>query len=306
MTAMDMITILINLLMMTLRLSVPIALAAIGVSLSERSGVINLGVEGMMLFGALAAVVGAHLSGSAWVGVLVAMAMGVVLGGLYALCVLWFKANQSVIGIGLNAIASGLTVVMVKSIWRKEGISGTVAQMATFSVPVAQDLPVIGSMFLDQSPFIPLTLGITLFAAYVLLKTKVGLRLQAIGEHPLAAATAGIPVARYRTVSIIVGSCLAALGGAYLSVVHSNLFVNDMVAGRGFMAIAANILGGWNPIGSLLASLLFAFTQALRFQFSTGQIPDQLSQLIPYVITLGVLIGVGRKAKAPAKLGVLV
>jgi len=129
--------------------------------------------------------------------------------------------------------------------------------------------------------------------------------LQAIGENPLAAKTAGIPVERYRMLAIVTGSCLSALGGAYLSVVHSNLFVNNMVAGRGFIAIAANILGGWNPIGSLLASLLFAFTQTLRFQFSAVHIPDQVSQMIPYIITLAVLMGVGQKARSPAKLGVL-
>ena len=302
---MEILTTMVNLLMMTFRLSIPIALAAIGVTISERSGVINLGIEGIMLLGAMGAVVGSHIAGSAWIGLFVALATGVVVGGLYALFVLGFKANQSVIGIGLNSLASGLTVVTVKSIWNKEGISGTVDQLGTFTVPFLHKIPTIGTMMTDQSPLIPITLFVSLFAAYVLGRTKVGLRLTSIGEHPLAAATAGIPVMRYRTLAIIVGSALAALGGAYLSVVHSNLFVNNMVAGRGFMAIAANILGGWNPIGALLASLLFAFTQALRFQFSYIQMPEQISQLIPYVITLLVLVGVGRKAKSPAKLGVL-
>lgn len=302
---MDILYTIVNLVMMTLRLSIPIALAAIGVSISERSGVINLGIEGIMLLGAMAAVVGSHIFGSAWIGLLVALVTGIVIGGLYALCVLYFKANQSVIGIGLNSLASGLTVVTVKSIWNKEGISGTVDQLGTFTIPLLHKIPAIGSIFTDQSPLIIATLVIALFAAYVLAKTKIGLRLTSIGEHPLAAATSGIPVTKYRSIAILVGSALAALGGAYLSVVHSNLFVNNMVAGRGFMAIAANILGGWNPIGSLLASLLFAFTQALRFQFSYIQMPQQISQLIPYVITLLVLVGVGRKAKSPAKLGVL-
>lgn len=294
-----------NILMMTFRLAVPIALASIGVSLSERSGVVNLGTEGIMLLGALSGVVGSHFFGSAWIGVLVALVAGAIIGLLYALCVLTFKANQSVIGIGLNIMASGLSVVIVKFIWKKEGISGIVDQMATFSVPLLKQIPVFSVFFTDLSPFIPITLVIALAAWFFLWKTKAGLRLQAIGENPLAAATAGIPVARYRTVAIVAGSCLTALGGAYLSVVHSNLFVNNMVAGRGFIAIAANILGGWNPLGSLLASLLFAFTQALRFQFSAINVPDQISQMMPYVITLIVLIGVGRKTKSPAKLGAI-
>lgn len=295
----------VNMLMMTFRLAVPTALASIGVSISERSGVINLGIEGIMLLGALSGVVGSHIFGSAWMGILVALMTGAVIGLLYSLCVLRFEANQSVIGIGLNIIASGLSVVIVKFIWKKEGISGIVNQMSTYSIPVLKQIPVLGAFFIDQSPFIPLTLVIALVCSYFLWRTKVGLRLQAIGENPLAAATAGIPVERYRMLAIVAGSCLAAFGGAYLSVVHSNLFVNNMVAGRGFIAIAANILGGWNPMGSLLASLLFAFTQALRFQFSAVHIPDQISQMIPYVITLLVLIGVGRKTRTPAKLGVL-
>jgi len=295
----------VNILMMTFRLAVPIALASVGVSISERSGVINLGIEGIMLLGALGGVVGSHAFGSAWMGILVALITGAAIGFLYSLCVLRFEANQSVIGIGLNIVASGLSVVIVKFIWRKEGISGIVNQMSTYSIPVLRNIPVIGALFTDQSPFILLTLLIALLSSHIVWKTKVGLRLQAIGENPLAAATAGIPVERYRMFAIVTGSCLSALGGAYLSVVHSNLFVNNMVAGRGFIAIAANILGGWNPIGSLLASLLFAFTQALRFQFSAVHIPDQVSQMIPYIITLAVLMGVGRKARAPAKLGVL-
>jgi simple sugar transport system permease protein len=291
--------------MMTFRLAVPIALASIGVSISERSGVINLGIEGIMLLGALGGVIGSHAFGSAWAGILVALMTGAAVGILYALCVIRFKANQSVIGIGLNIVASGLSVVIVKFIWRKEGISGIVSQMSTYSIPLLRRIPVFGAFFVDQSPFILLTLVIAVAGSYFLWRTKAGLRLQAIGENPLAAATAGIPVARYRTLAIVVGSCLAALGGAYLSVVHSNLFVNNMVAGRGFIAIAANILGGWNPLGSLLASLLFAFTQALRFQFSAVHIPDQISQMIPYGITLLVLVGVGRRTRAPAKLGIL-
>ncbi len=234
-----------------------------------------------------------------------AVLTGVLVGALYAILVLWFRANQSVIGIGLNFLATGLTVVMVKSIWNKEGISGAVAQLDTFNIPILGDIPVIGALFVNQSPMILLTLICALVAAYVLGKTKVGLRLYAIGEHPLAAATTGIPVMKYRFIAIMIGSAFGALGGAYLSIVHSNLYVDNMVAGRGFMAIAANILGGWNPIGSLLASLLFSFTQALRFQFSYLKIPEQISQLIPYGITLLVLVGVGRKAKSPAKLGTL-
>jgi len=236
-------------------------------------------------------------------GILVALITGAVIGLLYSMCVLRFEANQSVIGIGLNIIASGLSAVIVKFIWKKEGMSGVVNQMSTYSIPILRNIPVIGAFFTDQSPFILLTLVIALLSSHVVWKTKVGLRLQAIGENPLAAKTAGIPVERYRMLAIVTGSCLSALGGAYLSVVHSNLFVNNMVAGRGFIAIAANILGGWNPIGSLLASLLFAFTQTLRFQFSAVHIPDQVSQMIPYIITLACAHGSRAESQVPGKIG---
>ncbi len=302
---MEFLTDIINLILMTFRLAVPIALASIGVSITERAGVINLGVEGIMLLGALGGVLGAHIFSSAAMGILSALFFGLITGGLYAFCVLYYKANQSVIGIGLNALASGLAAVTIKAVWDQEGMSGTVAQLGRFSIPFLSEIPLIGAFFRDQSPFILMTLVLALLSSWILWKSKAGLRLQAIGEHPMAAATAGINVTLYRTCAILAGSALAALGGAYLSIVHSNIFVANMVAGRGFMAIAANILGGWSPVGSLLASLLFACTQALRFQFSSGQIPDQLSQLVPYLITLLVLIAVGRKAKSPASLGKL-
>jgi simple sugar transport system permease protein len=134
-------------------------------------------------------------------------------------------------------------------------------------------------------------------------KTKIGLRLRAIGDHPQAAETVGINVTLYRYINVTLCGMLAGLAGSYLSIVQNNLFVQEMVAGRGFMAIAANIFGGWNPVGSMVASLIFAFAQALRLNLSDLNIPDQFIQMLPYVLTLIVLMGVAKKAKGPEALG---
>lgn len=295
-------------LLTTLRLAIPIALAAVGVSICERAGVINLGIEGMMLLGAVSGVIGSYYSGNPWIGVLLAVAIGSLTGLLHALLCLRFRANQTVSGVGINLLASGLTVVMIKAIWGNDGMSGQVAQVGTVDILLLRDIPVAGRLFSGQSPFLFLTLLIVAAAWYVFYRTSYGLRLRAIGDYPLAVQTVGVNVARYRYIAVILSGLLAGLGGAYLSIVQNNLFVKEMVAGRGFLAIAANIFGGWNPLGSFLASLLFALAQALRLNLSNLNIPDQFIQMLPYAITLLVLMIIGgkRKAKGPEALGTLI
>jgi ABC-type uncharacterized transport system permease subunit len=292
-----------DIILVTLRLAIPIILGALGGTICERSGIMNLGLEGMMLMGALGGVLGSYAAGNPWVGVLFAVIIGGVSGLLHAVLCIRFKADQVVSGVGINMVASGFTVVIVHTIWQREGMSGTVEQLGNITVPFFSKIPVIGNLFNDQSPYLYITILIVAVAWYVMYKTKTGLRLRSIGDHPQAAETAGINVSRYRYVCVILSGILAGMGGAYLSIVQSNLFVQNMVAGRGFMALAANIFGGWNPVGSFVASLIFAFAQALRFNMASLKIPDQFIQMVPYILTLVVLIGVGRKAKAPEALG---
>lgn len=291
-----------DMLMTILRLAIPIGLAAIGGTICERSGIINLGIEGMMLLGAFGGVLGTYLTNNPWIGVLMAIFVGGLIGLLHAVLCIKFKTNQSVSGVGINILATGLTVVLTRAVWKTDGISGQVAQLPSITIPVLKDIPFIGRIFVNQSPYLFITIAIVAISWFVMYKTKMGLRLRAIGDHPKAAETVGINVKKYRYAAVIICGMLCGLGGAYLSIVQNNRFINNMVAGRGFMALAANIFGGWNPLGSFLASIVFAFAQAVRIKLSIN-IPDQFVQMLPYVITLLVLVGIGGKSKGPEALG---
>lgn len=291
-----------GMLMATLRMAIPLALASIGGVLCERSGIINLGIEGMMLIGAFGAVVGAHYTGSPWVGVLFGVIVGGLFGLMHATLCIKFRTNQSVSGVGINIFASGLTIVLCRAIWDSDGSSGTVEQVPNMTIPVLNKIPVVGQLFDNQSPFLYITAIIVMVSWYVMYKSNVGLRLRTIGDHPKAAATAGVNVTKYRYVCVVLCGMLCGLAGSYLSIVQSNLFVKEMVAGRGFMAMAATIFGGWNPAGSLLASLLFAFAQALRINVEMD-LPQRILQMIPYLLTLVVLIGFGRRVQGPKAAG---
>ena len=291
-----------NMLMATLRMAVPLTLASIGGVLCERSGIINLGIEGMMLAGAFGAVVGAFVTTNAWLGVLFGIVVGGLFGLLHAVLCIKFHTNQAVSGVGINIFASGLTIVLCRAIWDSDGSSATVNQVENITIPLLNKIPVLGELFENQSPFLYIT-GIIVFVSwYVMYKSNVGLRLRTIGDHPKAAATAGVNVTKYRYICVILCGMLCGLAGAYLSVVQSNLFVKEMVAGRGFMALAATIFGGWNPAGSLLASLLFAFAQALRIQVELA-LPQRILQMVPYLLTLLVLVLFGRRVQGPQAAG---
>ena len=181
-------------------------------------------------------------------------------------------------------------------------MSGEVAQIPTVTVPLLHKIPVIGPLFEEQSPYLYITILIVAISWYVMYRTKVGLRLRTIGDHPKAASTAGVDVTKYRYVAVIVCGMLCGLSGSFLSIVQNNLFVKEMVAGRGYIALAATIFGGWNPLGSFWASMLFAFSQALRITLDLN-IPEQFLQMLPYLLTMFVLILAGGKAKGPQASG---
>ena len=291
-----------NMLMATLRMAIPLTLASIGGVLCERSGIINLGIEGMMLAGAFGAVAGSYATESAWLGVLTGVVVGGLFGLIHALLCIKFRTNQAVSGVGINIFASGLTIVLCRAIWDSDGSSATVNQVANITIPGLNKIPVLGQLFDNQSPFLYLMFIIVIASWYVMYKTNIGLRLRTIGDHPKAAATAGVNVTKYRYICVILCGMLCGLAGAYLSIVQSNLFVKEMVAGRGFMALAATIFGGWNPAGSFWASLLFAFAQALRINVEMT-LPQRILQMVPYILTLVVLIGFGRRVQGPQAAG---
>lgn len=298
-----------NIFFLAVQLAIPIVLGALAGTIAERSGIILLGVEGLMLIGAFSGVFGIYLTDMPWIGVLSSILVGGLIGFIYGLFTIKFKAQQSVVGVGFNLFGSGITAVLLKVIWDAEGMSSPVSTVPTITIPGLSEIPYIGRLFYRQTPYLYMMLLIVLVTYIVLYKSKYGLRIRAMGENPQAVQTAGVKVNKYRYIAMMISGAIAALGGSFLSISHNNLFVNEMVAGRGFMGLAANIFGGWHPIGSLGASFIFSIAQAIRFQLADYDIPTHLISMLPYVTTLLVLLVVGLKSRsssAPEGLGKLV
>lgn len=297
---MEYLVIIENVIFLAIQLSIPIVLGAICGTIVERSGIILLGVEGLMLIGAFSGVYGSQVSNNPWIGVLLSIVIGGLAGLIYAIFAIRFKAQQSVVGVGVNMFAAGITAVLLKVVWGSEGMSDPVASVPTVTIPVLNRIPFIGRLFDNQSPYLYMMFIIVFMTWFILYETKLGLRIRAMGENPQAVQTAGIKVNKYRYFVMMISGAIAGLGGSFLSISQNNLFVTDMVSGRGFMGLAANIFGGWHPVGSLFASLIFSLAQAIRFQAVELNIPTHLISMLPYITTLAVLLIVGLKDKSPA------
>lgn len=293
-----------SIILQSFRLCIPIAIAAIGASICERSGIINIGMEGMMSFGAIMAVAGAYLFESAWIGLLFGMVAGAILGFVHAVFTIRFGANQMVTGIGINLAIDGLAPVIIKAMWNRDGISESIMPMRTVTLPGISTVPALGRLFTDVSPYFFLLLVLIPVSWYTMYRTRWGLRLRALGDNPKATASVGIKNRSYRYICVIFSGILCGIAGAYLSTAQTNLYVTNMISGRGYMALAANIFGGWNPLGAFGASYLFAIAQAVRLSLTEVTIPSQVVQMLPYMTTLAVLFIVRGKAKAPEHLGI--
>lgn len=288
----------------TLTLTTPIALAAYGGVVTERSGVMNIGLEGMMLAGAFFAVYGADLTGSWLGGVAMGVLSGLLLGFLFAVFAVHLEANQIVAGVGINFLALGVTGYMYIDHYGTDGTPVDLPAIPSVKLPLT-DLGAIGDIFGNLNLMVWFCLGAAFALHWVIFHSSVGLRLRAVGEHPSAADTAGINVLRTRIVAATTSGVFASLGGAYLSIGFVNGFNENMSAGRGFIALAAMIFGAWMPIRALAAALLFGFSTALALR-----VPDlspsasALFQALPYVLTVIVVAGVVGKAIAPAAIGI--
>ena len=295
----------VNTFVAAIRISTPIALAAMGGAFSERAGIINIGLEGMILFGAFAGVLGSFFSGSPWLGVLSSILGGGLLGYLFALFTIKYRADHVVTGVALNIFSLGATTWLMQVFWGSRGCSPNVNGLSVISIPVIERIPLLGKLFGTHSPLVYL-MFILVFAGWILLfKTPLGLRIRIIGEHPEAADTLGIRIKRIQYFCVILSGILAGLGGAYLSLGHLNSFSMNMSAGRGYMALAANIFGKWNPFGGFLASYLFAYTDAaqMRLQGLNIGIANELIRMFPYILTILVLAGAVIRSRPPASLG---
>jgi ABC-type uncharacterized transport system permease subunit len=295
----DVIT--VGLFAAALRMATPIAFASLGGIFSERAGIINIGLEGMMLTSAFTGVAASYFSGNPWLGVLAAVLVGGLLGLFHALLTVKFVGDQIVSGTGINIFALGFTAYMSKVLWGSRGASESVQGLRVVSIPLLKDIPIIGDIIGTHTPLVYLMLIITVLSYVVLFKTPIGLRIRAVGEHPAAADTAGIDVFKTKYLCVMVSGMLAGLGGAFLSLGHLNLFAWGMTGGRGFIAMAAMIFGKWTPFGAFGASFLFGFAYALQMRLQTLELlPPQIILAIPYILTVAVLAGVVRKAIPPS------
>ncbi len=255
-----------------------------------------------MLTGAFAGVAVSQFSGFAWLGVLAAVAAGGLLGLLHGVITVKFAGNQVVSGTGINIFALGFTAYMSQVLWGSRGASeGYVPGLPPISIPLLQDVPILGDIISGHTPLVYLMIVITVLSYVILFKTPLGLRIRAVGERPEAADTAGINVFKTKYLCLIISGMLAGVGGAFLSLGHLNLFALGMTGGRGFIALAAMILGKWMPFGALGASVLFGFADALQMRLqSLGILPPQIILAIPYILTVAVLAGVVGKAIPPS------
>lgn len=288
---------------------IPLLLAGVGECLAERSGVLNIGVEGLMLAGALAAVAASWATGSAWVGMLAALGTAVVLGAAFASLAVYRRVDQVVAGTALNLLAMGLTgaVFFTLNRWVAEhGGSRLVGvKLPDWPLPLVRDLPLLGPILFRSNLLVYLALASVPAAAWWLWRTRPGLALRATGESAGAAAAAGIPVRRTRFLATLVGAGLAGLGGAFLSVGHVPAFAENMTAGKGFIALALVIFGRWNPWGILGGGLVFALATGMTTVLATqgrGRPEEVLLLALPYVVTLAALLFRSGRSHAPAGL----
>lgn len=280
------------LLTATLRMATPLVFTALGGLISERSGIINIALEGMMLTGAFFAVAGTWWTGNPWIGLVIGVLAAGVAASIHAYWCISLRGNQIVVGAAINLIAAGLTAFLIQRIWGQAGGSASVDKLPNLVTGINVLLPVA---FL----LVPIV-------HFVLFRTKQGLHLQASGEHPQAAESVGIDVIRNRYIAVVASGLLAGFGGAFLSIGDLSYFTLDMTAGRGFIALAAVIFGGWTPLGAMLASLLFGAAQATQIQAQATAgfpIPTDLLLAFPYLLTLIAVTGLVRVSHPPAGLG---
>jgi len=278
----------LSILYSTVRMATPLLLAALGGLFSERSGVINIALEGLMLAGAFTSAVVTYYAGNPWIGLLAGIGAGIFISVIHAVACIQFDSDQVVTGTAINILMFGIPTLLSGALF---GTTGSTPQ-----IPRA-----------DLLPNAPVVIAFLLvpFVWYVLYRTPFGLRLRAAGENPEAADTAGVSVSRIRYSGVLLSGALAAIGGAYLSIGQSSLFTRNMTAGRGFIALAALIFGKWRPVQTMLACLLFGFAEAVAIQMQ-GVIPHvrvEYIQIIPYVLTMVVLAGFIGASRAPRALG---
>jgi simple sugar transport system permease protein len=285
----------------SLRLATPYLFASIGEMFAQRSGVLNLGVDGIMLVGAFAAFYGTLTTGSVWVGVAVAMVAGLAMGLLMSVISVTLKAEQGISGIGLSLFGLGLSSLLFKVL---VGTVKTVDGFRPIHIPLLSDLPYLGDIFFSQNLTVYVAFLLVPVSWYVLERTPWGLTVRAVGQNPAAADTLGVNVTVVRYLCVCLGAVLAGLAGAALSIASVNLFQENLTAGAGYIAVALVYFGGWRPVGILMGALLFSTVTAiqLRMQVLGIEMPSDFAVMLPYVLTIVALTFSANRARQPAAL----
>lgn len=282
----------------TLRMAAPLIFAGLGGVFSEKSGVVNIGLEGMMIMGAFFAVLGSYLTSNPFIGIIFAMIAGGSIAAIHAFLSITLRADQIISGTAINLFATALASFLIGPIFKTGGqtdvVNGLPYKLPHFlrSVPVIKEL----------NWFVIIALALVAVSSYVLFKTPIGLRIRATGEHPSAADTLGINVYKIRYLCVILSGVLAGIGGAALSIGLTPVYKEGMVSGRGFIALAAMIFGNWKPVGTMLACMIFAFGNAFQMQaqsFTMIKLPNEFYSCIPYILTMLALAGFVGKTTPP-------
>jgi len=298
-----------DLIVATIRLSTPITLAAVGATICERAGIVNIAMEGLMIVGAFFAALFAYRTGSPWVGLMAGVVFGGVFSLLHAFATVTLHLDHVVSGAVLNILAFGVTRYLLVLTFGHPGTSEPIpVSLAEFQleIPLLSDIPVLGRALFAQTPIVTMSFLVVALFAFLLFRSKTGLHLRAAGEHPLALETLGVSVYKMRYGGILISGLTSGMAGAYLAIENSVAFTEGMTGGRGFIALAANISGGWNPIGSFLASLFFGFADALQYRMQIIRVlavPSEVFIMFPYIATVIAVAGLVRRSRPPKAVG---
>jgi general nucleoside transport system permease protein len=286
-----------------IRLGVPIAYASLAAMICERSGVTNIALEGMLLTGAFCSVVASYYSGNPLVGVAAGVAGSLALTVIFGWLVVVMAGDQIVVGAALNVAVMGLFGYLSYVLFKTPGITPSAPGLPVIRVPILSSTPWIGPAFFQHGPTVLFLPCAVLLCHLLIFKTRLGLRIRVAGEAPEVDEAAGVNVNRVRFAALLIAGAVVGLGGVNLGLETLKFYQDSMVAGRGFIALAANIFGGWNPLGGTLVSLFFGLSQALMFRVQMFRIPQEFIFMLPYALTLVMLLAAARRVRPPSALG---
>jgi general nucleoside transport system permease protein len=286
-----------------IRYAVPLVYASIGGIFSERSGVINIALEGMMLVSAFFAVVATNITKDPWIGLLAAIVAGSLVGAILAVVTVVMDADQIIGGFGINVLAIGIVGFLMVVVFSASGTSPRVPAFTPIAIPLLSDIPILGPALFTQSVPGLLLFAIVPAALWLLYRTRLGLRLRASGENPAAVASAGVNVTALRFLGVMLSGALAGVAGAYISIGLFGVYIEGMTGGRGFIALAIVILSGWNPVRAMAIAVGFGLAQAAVVQIGQQVVPQEFLSMVPYALTVFVLALFGRRLFGPAAAG---